>query len=321
MREGPGYFLFEFWRPFKHVTCVPRARPQQGQHASPAGRSHRRPRRRQGGKGWQGRRQGRWQGLWPCGAPDPLCAAALNARYSVEPAERRRQSCGRRRPHTASSAVETAPRAAARCATTAVARLVAMDAPDPLAPPPSTPDTRSEPAERRRQSCGRWRPHTASSAVETAPRAAARCATTAVARLVAMDAPDPLAPPPSTPDTRSEPAERRRRSCGRRRPSPRPRRRPVDKHVRTAIEKKEKERGASGARGRGVGGRGRGRRARGNPASGGDTMPLAALQAARGAPLAGLPHAPDGREGREAGMVTRGHGRCGPRRARARGSP
>ena len=132
MREGLGYFLFESRRPFEHVTCVPRARPQQGQHASPAGRSHRRPRRRQGGKGWQGRRQGRWQGLWPCGAPDPLCAAALNARYSVEPAERRRRSCGRRRPHTASSAVETAPRAAARCATTAAARLVAMDASDPL---------------------------------------------------------------------------------------------------------------------------------------------------------------------------------------------
>ena len=51
------------------------------------------------------------------------------------------------------------------------------------------------------------------------------------------------------------------------------------------------------------------------------TMPLAALQAARGAPLAGLPDAPEGREGREAGSVTRGHGRCGPRRARARGSP
>ena len=68
-------------------------------------------------------------------APDPLCAAALNARYSVRAggataAETR--SCGRRRPHTASSAVETAPRAAARCATTAAARLVAMDAPDPL---------------------------------------------------------------------------------------------------------------------------------------------------------------------------------------------
>ena len=132
LREGLDYFLFESRRPFEHITCVPRARPQQGQHASPAGRSHRRPRRRQGGKGWQGRRQGRWQGLWPCGAPDPLCAAALNARYSVEPAERRRRSCGRRRPHTASSAVETAPRAATRCATTAAARLVAMDAPDPL---------------------------------------------------------------------------------------------------------------------------------------------------------------------------------------------
>ena len=223
MREGLDYFLFESRRPFEHITCVPRARPQQGQHASPAGRSHRRPRRRQGGKGWQGRRQGRWQGLWPCGAPDPLCAAALNARYSVEPAERRRQSCGRRRPHTASSAVETA------------------------------------------------------------PRAAARCATTAVARLVAMDAPDPLAPPPSTPDTRSEPAERRRRSCGRRRPSPRPRRRPVDKHTRTAIEKKEKEGGASGARGRGVGGRGRGR-ARGNPASGGDNASGGSAGGARRAP-------------------------------------
>ena len=50
-------------------------------------------------------------------------------------------------------------------------------------------------------------------------------------------------------------------------------------------------------------------------------MRLAALLAARGAPLAGLRHAPEGREGREAGSVTRGHGRCGPRRARARGSP
>ena len=70
LREGLDYFLFESRRPFEHITCVPRARPQQGQHASPAGRSHRRPRRRQGGKGWQGRRQGRWQGLWPCGAPD-----------------------------------------------------------------------------------------------------------------------------------------------------------------------------------------------------------------------------------------------------------
>ena len=223
LREGLGYFLFESRRPFEHVTCVPRARPQQGQHASPAGRSHRRPRRRQGGKGWQGRRQGRWQGLWPCGAPDPLCAAALNARYSVEPAERRRQSCGRRRPHTASSAVETA------------------------------------------------------------PRAAARCATTAVARLVAIDAPDPLAPPPSTPDTRSEPAERRRRSCGRRRPSPRPRRRPVDKHTRTAIEKKEKDGGASGARGRSGRGSGRGR-ARGNPASGGDNASGGSAGGARRAP-------------------------------------
>ena len=91
------------------------------------------------------------------------------------------------------------------------------------------------------------------------------------------------------------------------------------KHAWTAIEKKEKEGGASGARGRGVGGRGRGR-TRGTPPAEA-TMPLAALQAARGAPLAGLPHAPEGREGREAGLVTRGHGRCGPRRARARGSP
>ena len=224
MQEGLGYFLFEFWRPFKHVTCVPRARPQQGQHASPAGRSHRRPRRRQGGKGWQGRRQGRWQGLWPCGAPDPLCAAALNARYSVEPAERRRQSCGRRRPHTASSAVETA------------------------------------------------------------PRAAARCATTAVARLVAMDAPDPLAPPPSTPDTRSEPAERRRRSCGRRRPSPRPRRRPVDKHTRTAHReegegwRRIRSPRAQRARVRARAG------ARGNPASGGDNASGGSAGGARRAP-------------------------------------
>ena len=61
-----------------------------------------------------------------------------------------------------------------------------------FAPPPSTPDTRLEPAERRRRSCGRRRPHTVSSAVETASRAAARCATTVVARLVAMDASDPL---------------------------------------------------------------------------------------------------------------------------------
>ena len=195
MREGLGYFLFESRRPFKHVTCVPRARPQHGQHASPAGRSHRRPRRRQGGKGWQGRRQGRWKGGGR-GAPDPLCAAALNARYTrLEPAERRRQRCGRRRTHTASSTVETAPRAATRCATTAAARLVAMDAPDPLCAAAlnarySVRAGGATAAETR--SCGRRRPHTASSAVETASRAAARCATTAAARLVAMDAPDPL---------------------------------------------------------------------------------------------------------------------------------
>ena len=48
------------------------------------------------------------------------------------------------------------------------------------------------------------------------------------------------------------------------------------------------------------------------------TMPLAALQAARGAPLAGLPHAPEGREGREPGSVTQGHV-GGPARGRARG--
>ena len=247
----------------------------------------------------------------------PTLRRRLNARYSVEPAERRRQRCGRRRPHshTASSAVETAPKAAARCATTAAARLVAMDAPDPLCAAArnarySVRAGGATAAETR--SCGRRRPHTASSAVETAPRAATRCATTAVARLVAMDAPDPLEPPPSTPDTRLEPAERRRRSCGRRRPSPRPRRRPVDK--------KETEGGASGARGRSGRGSGRGRARAGTPPAEA-TMPLAALQAARGAPLAGLPHAPEGREGREAGSVTRGHGRCGPRRARARGSP
>ena len=83
LREGPGYFLFESRRPLEHELTFHVPVHSHGQHASPAGRSHRRPRRRQGGKGWQGRRQGRWQGLWPCGAPDPLCAAALNARYSV----------------------------------------------------------------------------------------------------------------------------------------------------------------------------------------------------------------------------------------------
>ena len=83
LREGPGYFLFEFWRPFKHVTCVPRARPQQGQHASPAGRSHRRPRRRQGGKGWQGRRQGRWQGWWPWRTRPALRRRPQRPIYSV----------------------------------------------------------------------------------------------------------------------------------------------------------------------------------------------------------------------------------------------
>ena len=153
MREGPGYFLFESRRPLEHELTfhvpVPSKDNMLAQQAAPTavrgvGKA---------AKGGKGGGKG-WQGLWPCGAPDPLCAAALNARYSVEPAERRRQSCGRRRPHTASSAVETAPRAAARCATTAVARLVAMDAPDPLAPPPSTPDTRSEPAERRRRRHG-----------------------------------------------------------------------------------------------------------------------------------------------------------------------
>ena len=261
MREGPGYFLFESRRPFEHITCVPRARPQQGQHASPAGRSHRRPRRRQGGKGWQGRRQGRWQGLWPCGAPDPLCAAALNARYSVEPAERRRQSCGRRRPHTASSAVETAPRAAARCATTAVARLVAMDAPDPLC----------------------------AAALNARYSIRAGGATAAELR-------PPATFPSTTPPTRRQAhadCHREEGEGARRIRSPRARR-----------------------------GRARARAARraGTPPAEA-TMPLAALQAARGAPLAGLPHAPEGREGREAGSVTRGHGRCGPRRARARGSP
>ena len=129
-----------------------------------------------------------------------------------------------------------------------------------------------------------------------------------------------FAPPPSTPDTRSEPAERRRQSCGRRRPSPRPRRRPVDKHAWTAIERRRRRRAAHPEpAGAAWAGAGAGGRAGTPPAEA--TMPLAALQAARGAPLAGLPHAPEGREGREAGSVTRGHGRCGPRRARARGSP
>ena len=65
MREGPGYFLFESRRPFEHELTFHVPVHSHGQHASPAGRSHRRPRRRQGGKGWQGRRQGRWQGWWP----------------------------------------------------------------------------------------------------------------------------------------------------------------------------------------------------------------------------------------------------------------
>ena len=66
LREGLGYFLFESWRPFEHVTPFHVPVPSKDNMlGSPAGRSHRRPRRRQGGKGWQGRRQGRWQGLWP----------------------------------------------------------------------------------------------------------------------------------------------------------------------------------------------------------------------------------------------------------------
>ena len=56
-----------------------------------------------------------------------------------------------------------------------------------------------------------------------------------------------------------------------------------DKHARSAIEKKEKEGGASGARGRGVGGRGRGR-ARGNPASGGGNASGGSAGGARRAP-------------------------------------
>ena len=320
MREGPGYFLFESRRPFKHVTCVPRARPQHGQHASPAGRSHRRPRRRQGGKGWQGRRQGRWQGLWPCGAPDPLCAAALNARYSVEPAERRRQSCGRRRPHTASSAVETAPRAAARCATTAAARLVAMDAPDPLCAaalnarysvraggataaelrPLATShgvERRRDGPESRRQVChDRGREARGDGCARPALRRRPQRPILDQSRrsdgggvAAAGDLPLDHAADPST-STCGLPSRRRRRRAAHPEPA-----------------------GAAGA------GPGAGGRAGTRPAEA--TMPLAALQAARGAPLAGLPHAPEGREGREAGLVTRGHGRCGPRRARARDSP
>ena len=199
MREGLGYFLFESRMPFEHVTCVPRARPQQGQHASPAGRSHRRPRRRQGGKGWQGRRQGRWQGWWP---------------WRTRPALRRRPQ----RPILDQS---------------------------------------------RRSDGG------------------------GVA--AAGDLPLDHAADPST-STRGLPSRRRRRMAAHPEPA-----------------------GAAGA------GPGAGGRAGTPPAEA--TMPLAALQAARGAPLAGLPHAPEGREGREAGLVTRGHGRCGPRRARARGSP
>ena len=186
LREGPGYFLFESRRPLEHELTF--HVHSHGQHASPAGRSHRRPRRRQGGKGWQGRRQGRWQGWWPWRTRPAFAPPPSTPDTRLEPAERRRQRCGRRRPHTVSSAVETAPRAAIRCATTAAARLVAMDAPDPLCAAAlnarySVRAGGATAAETR--SCGRRRPHTASSAVETASRAATRCATTAAARLVA----------------------------------------------------------------------------------------------------------------------------------------
>ena len=62
--------------------------------------------------------------------------------------------------------------------------------------------------------------HTASSAVETAPRAAASVPRPRLRGSWRWMRQTRFAPPPSTPDTRSEPAGRRWRSCGRRRPFP-----------------------------------------------------------------------------------------------------
>ena len=83
MREGPGYFLFESRRPLEHELTFHVPVHSHGQHASPAGRSHRRPRRRQGGKGWQGRRQGRWQGWWPWRTRPALRRRPQRPIYSV----------------------------------------------------------------------------------------------------------------------------------------------------------------------------------------------------------------------------------------------
>ena len=209
---------------------------------------------------WQGRRQGRWQGWWPCGAPDPLCAAALNARYSVEPAERRRQSCGRRRPHTASSAVETAPRAAARCATTAVARLGAMDASDPLC----------------------------AAALNARYSVRAGGATAAELR-------PPATFPSTTPPTRRH----ARVDCHREEGE-------GWRRIRSPRARRGRARARAGAR------EPRQRRRQ-------CLWRLCRRRAARPSP--GSRTLPEGREGREAGSVTRGHGRCSLRRARARDSP
>ena len=159
-----------------------------------------------GGKGGGKARQG-W---WPCGAPDPLCAAALNARYSVRAGG---ATAAELRPPATSHGVER---------------------------------RRDGPESRRKVCHDRGREARGDGCARPALRRRLN------ARYSIRDGGAP-----------------RRQSCGRRRPSPRPRRRPVDKHARTAIEKEEKEGGTSGARGRGVGGRGRGR-ARGNPTSGGD---------------------------------------------------
>ena len=260
MREGPGYFLFESRRPFEHVTCVPRARPQQGQHASPAGRSHRRPRRRQGGKGWQGRRQGRWQGWWPWRTRPALRRRPQRPIYSVRAGG---ATAAEVRPPATSHGVER--------------RRDGLESRHQVCHDrgrEARGDGCARPALRRRPQ----RPILGQSRRSDGGRVAA-----------AGDLPLDHAADPST-STRGLPSRRRRRRAAHPEPA-----------------------GAAWAWA------GAGGRAGTPPAEA--TMPLAALQAARGAPLAGLPHAPEGREGREAGLVTRGHGRCGPRRARARGSP
>ena len=108
-----------------------------------------------------------------------------------EPGERRRQRCGfpRRQRRRAPQRLRREPQPGAlRPPPRGSWRWQRQRRP---APPPSTPGTRSEPGERRRQMHARWRPQTAPSAAETAPRAAAGCAATAAARPVAMAAPAP----------------------------------------------------------------------------------------------------------------------------------